>query len=128
MQEDKAIEFRQRDHLDIKTFQAMKHSLPLTRRTISPIKRDRMTKQSAVLVVEVPAPLAQRTIFPVLAAISFCHLLNDMVQSLLPAIYPILKASFRLSFGQIGIITLMYQMTASLLQPFIGNYTDRKPT
>jgi FSR family fosmidomycin resistance protein-like MFS transporter len=87
-----------------------------------------MTKQSAVLVVEVPAPLAQRTIFPVLAAISFCHLLNDMVQSLLPAIYPILKASFRLSFGQIGIITLMYQMTASLLQPFIGNYTDRKPT
>ena len=86
-----------------------------------------MAKQSAV-VIEASAPLAQQTIFPVLAAISFCHLLNDMVQSLLPAIYPILKASFRLSFGQIGIITLMYQMTASLLQPFIGNYTDRKPT
>ena len=86
-----------------------------------------MAKQSAA-VIEAPAPLAQQTIFPVLAAISFCHLLNDMVQSLLPAIYPILKASFRLSFGQIGIITLMYQMTASLLQPFIGNYTDRKPT
>jgi FSR family fosmidomycin resistance protein-like MFS transporter len=87
-----------------------------------------MAKQSAMVVVEAPTPLTQQTIFPVLAAISFCHLLNDMVQSLLPAIYPILKASFRLSFGQIGVITLMYQMTASPLQPFIGNYTDEKPT
>jgi len=66
-------------------------------------------------------------LFRVLTAVSFCHLLNDMVQSLLPSIYPILKSSFRLDFGQIGLITLTYQITASLLQPFIGHYTDRRP-
>ena len=66
-------------------------------------------------------------LFRVLTAVSFCHLLNDMVQSLLPSIYPILKSSFKLDFGQIGLITLTYQITASLLQPFIGNYTDRRP-
>jgi len=62
-----------------------------------------------------------------LAAISFSHLLNDMMQSLLPAIYPILKSSFRLDFGQVGLITLTYQLTASLLQPLVGLYTDRRP-
>ncbi len=67
------------------------------------------------------------TAFPILAAISFCHLLNDMMQSLLPAIYPILKGGFDLSFGQIGLLTLTYQTTASLLQPVIGQYTDRRP-
>lgn len=65
--------------------------------------------------------------FGVLGAISFCHALNDMFQSLLPSIYPILKASFHLDFGQIGLITLTYQLVASLLQPFVGLYTDRKP-
>jgi FSR family fosmidomycin resistance protein-like MFS transporter len=64
---------------------------------------------------------------PVLGAISFCHMLNDMMQSLLPAIYPILKGGFSLSFGQIGLLTLTYQITASLLQPLIGQYTDRRP-
>jgi FSR family fosmidomycin resistance protein-like MFS transporter len=63
----------------------------------------------------------------VLAAISFCHLLNDMMQSLLPAVYPILKGGFHLSFGQIGLLTLTYQITASLLQPVVGLYTDRRP-
>jgi FSR family fosmidomycin resistance protein-like MFS transporter len=63
-----------------------------------------------------------------LAAISFCHLLNDMLQSIIPAVYPILKTSYRLDFGQIGLITLTMQATASLLQPLIGLYTDRKPT
>jgi MFS transporter, FSR family, fosmidomycin resistance protein len=63
----------------------------------------------------------------VLAAVSFCHLINDMVQSLLPSIYPILKSSFHLDFGQIGLITLVYQITASILQPFIGHFTDRRP-
>jgi FSR family fosmidomycin resistance protein-like MFS transporter len=63
----------------------------------------------------------------VLAAVSLCHLLNDMIQSLLPSIYPILKTSFHLDFGQIGLITLVYQIVASLLQPFIGHYTDRRP-
>src|SRR5690242_5006578 len=63
----------------------------------------------------------------ILATLSFCHLLNDMMQSLLPAIYPMLKSSFGLSFGQIGLITLANQVTASLLQPAIGFATDRKP-
>ena len=69
---------------------------------------------------------AGTTLFAVLAAISFSHLLNDMVQSLIPAIYPILKDSFHLSFAQIGLITLTYQMTASVLQPAVGLYTDRR--
>ncbi|WP_254063923.1 MFS transporter, partial [Granulicella sp. S190] len=77
---------------------------------------------------KVHSPVAEEgALFRVLTAVSFCHLLNDMVQSLLPSIYPILKSSFRLDFGQIGLITLTYQITASLLQPFIGHYTDRRP-
>ena len=63
----------------------------------------------------------------VLLAISFSHLLNDLMQSLLPAIYPVLKAKFDLSFGQIGLLTLTFQITASLLQPLVGLYTDRRP-
>jgi len=74
-----------------------------------------------------PAGSREKTLFTILAAISFCHLLNDMVQSLIPAIYPILKSSFHLDFGQIGLITLTYQLTASLLQPLVGLYTDRRP-
>jgi MFS transporter, FSR family, fosmidomycin resistance protein len=69
----------------------------------------------------------EKAVFRVLAAISFCHLLNDLVQSLIPAIYPILKSSFRLDFGQIGLITLTFQLTASLMQPLVGLYTDRRP-
>jgi len=60
-------------------------------------------------------------------AVSFCHLLNDMIQSLLPAIYPILKDSFSLNFTEIGLITLAFQLTASLLQPLVGLYTDHRP-
>ncbi|MDR3482992.1 MAG: MFS transporter [Burkholderiaceae bacterium] len=67
------------------------------------------------------------TSFKVLGAISVSHLLNDMIQSLILAIYPILKGGFDLSFGQIGLITLTYQITASLLQPVIGLYTDHRP-
>ena len=63
----------------------------------------------------------------VLLALSFCHMLNDMQQSLLPAIYPILKTTYDLDFGQIGVITLTFQLTASLLQPLVGLYTDRHP-
>jgi FSR family fosmidomycin resistance protein-like MFS transporter len=77
--------------------------------------------------VERPGLVESKTVFRVLAAASFCHLLNDTMQSLLPSIYPILKTSFHLNFGQIGLLTLTYQMTASILQPFIGQYTDRKP-
>jgi FSR family fosmidomycin resistance protein-like MFS transporter len=68
------------------------------------------------------------TAFRILAAIGFCHLLNDMMQSVIPAVYPILKASYRLDFSQIGLITLTSQLTASLLQPLVGLYTDRRPT
>lgn len=76
----------------------------------------------------VPATaLAEKAIFPVLFAISFSHLLNDTMQSLIPSIYPLVKDSFRLSFAQIGLITLTFQLSASLLQPFVGLYTDRKP-
>ncbi|RSU60442.1 MFS transporter [Sphingobium yanoikuyae] len=68
------------------------------------------------------------TAFGVIVAISFCHLLNDMMQSLLPAIYPGLKSELHLSFGQIGMVTLIYQITASILQPMIGLYADKRPT
>ncbi|QXW29726.1 MFS transporter [Aeromonas sanarellii] len=67
------------------------------------------------------------TRYPVIAAISFSHLLNDMMQSVLLAIYPLLKLGLDLSFAQIGLITLTYQFTGSLLQPLIGLYTDRRP-
>jgi FSR family fosmidomycin resistance protein-like MFS transporter len=79
--------------------------------------------------VELPPVLLSedKTVFRILAAISLGHLLNDMVQSLIPAMYPIFKSSFHLDFGQIGLITLTYQITASLLQPFVGLYTDRRP-
>src|SRR6202451_1545009 len=73
------------------------------------------------------SPVHQPTRFRVLGAISFSHFLNDMIQSLILAIYPLLKNDFSLSFVQIGFITLTYQITGSLLQPFIGMYTDRKP-
>lgn len=69
----------------------------------------------------------QRTVYSVLGAISFSHLLNDMIQSLILAIYPMFKSEFALSFGQIGLITLTYQITASLLQPLVGLYTDKHP-
>lgn len=70
---------------------------------------------------------AAKTAFPILAAISVCHLLNDMMQSLLPAIYPMLKSNYGLDFGQIGVLTFTFQFTASVLQPVIGFYTDRRP-
>lgn len=71
--------------------------------------------------------MAQKTAFPIIALLSISHLLNDLIQSLLPAIYPLLKESFDLSFGQIGLITLTFQFAASLLQPLVGVYTDRHP-
>ena len=70
---------------------------------------------------------AASTAVTVLAALSFCHLLNDMMQSLLPALYPVLKTSLGLGFGEIGLITFTYQVTASLLQPVIGLVADKRP-
>jgi FSR family fosmidomycin resistance protein-like MFS transporter len=75
----------------------------------------------------VAKPASEGTVFTILGAISFSHLLNDMIQSLILAIYPILKNDFHLNFGQIGLITLTYQVTASLLQPLVGMFTDRRP-
>src|SRR6266849_7982089 len=75
-----------------------------------------------------PADMGEKTVFKILLTISFCHLLNDTLQSLIPAIYPLLKNSFHLDFGQVGLITLTLQVTASLLQPVVGMYTDRRPT
>src|ERR1700758_229908 len=83
---------------------------------------------NSIVSTDVPSETtASSVLLRVLAAISFCHLLNDMVQALLPSLYPILKSSFHLTFGQIGILTLTYQITASLLQPVVGQYTDRNP-
>ncbi|WP_017257001.1 MFS transporter [Pedobacter arcticus] len=67
------------------------------------------------------------TVYSILFAISITHLLNDMMQSVIPSIYPMIKTNFDLSFTQIGLITFTFQLTASLLQPFIGLYTDKNP-
>ncbi len=74
-----------------------------------------------------PRPAPERTLMTILLAISFAHLLNDMMQSLLPAIYPVLKQNYGLSFTQIGFLTFTFQATSSLLQPVVGSYTDRRP-
>ena len=68
------------------------------------------------------------TVVAVLAAISVCHMFNDVIQSLIMAIYPMLKSALHLDFSQIGLITFTFQCTASLLQPVVGYYTDRYPT
>ncbi len=71
--------------------------------------------------------LAKKTVYSILFSISFAHLLNDLLQAVIPAAYPILKDNYNLTFTQIGLITFSYQMAASILQPFVGFYTDRKP-
>jgi FSR family fosmidomycin resistance protein-like MFS transporter len=72
-------------------------------------------------------PEASGAVLSILGAISVAHLLNDLMQSLLPALYPLLKASYALNFAQVGLLTLTFQLTASLLQPVVGQFTDRKP-
>ena len=69
----------------------------------------------------------ERTVFAILLAISISHFLNDMMQSIIPAIYPMIKEKYGFSFGQIGVITFAFQMTSSLLQPFVGWFADRRP-
>src|SRR3954454_10674789 len=72
--------------------------------------------------------VAERTAMAVLTSVSVGHLLNDTIQSLLPALYPMFKSAFALTFAQVGLMTLTLQLTASLLQPLVGLYTDRRPT
>ncbi|WP_118180606.1 MFS transporter [Paraburkholderia phosphatilytica] len=93
----------------------------------SSLDKNVAARPAAAAAVQQAAKAVQRTVYPVLGAISFSHLLNDMIQSLILAIYPMLKDNFSLSFTQIGLITLTYQITASLLQPLVGIYTDKHP-
>jgi FSR family fosmidomycin resistance protein-like MFS transporter len=76
---------------------------------------------------QTPVVSAEQAVFPILLALSFSHLLNDTLQSLIPSIYPMVKDSFHLSFSQIGLITLTFQLSASVFQPLVGLYTDKKP-
>jgi len=71
--------------------------------------------------------ITKTTVYSILLMISFSHMLNDTIQSLIPSIYPLVKKSFHLSFSQVALITLTFQMASSLLQPLVGSYTDRKP-
>ncbi|PYU28571.1 MAG: MFS transporter [Acidobacteria bacterium] len=86
-------------------------------------------KEGSVSTTQVETSLesGSKTVLEILVVISFCHLLNDMISSLLPAIYPLLKESYHLNFFEVGVITLTYQCTASLLQPLVGLHTDRRP-
>ena len=86
-----------------------------------------MQMQNGVTELTRKEEIAENTVFAVLIAISISHLLNDTIQSVIPAIYPLLKESFHLSFTQVGLITLTFQLTASLLQPFVGLYADHRP-
>ena len=71
--------------------------------------------------------VAEGTAYAILFTMGVCHLLNDMIQSVIPAIYPLLKERYSFSFAQIGVITLVFQLTSSVLQPFVGQYADRRP-
>ncbi len=74
-----------------------------------------------------PTSSAESTAFTVLFALSFCHMLNDVMQSLIAAIYPMLKEDYHLSFWQIGLLTMAFQVTASILQPLVGFVADKRP-
>ena len=71
--------------------------------------------------------VGEGTAYAILFSMGFCHLLNDMIQSVIPAMYPLLKDSFGFTFAQIGVITLIFQLTSSVFQPFVGQYADRHP-
>jgi FSR family fosmidomycin resistance protein-like MFS transporter len=86
-----------------------------------------MQKAVAATANDTAMPPARGAVLPVLISLSFCHMLNDLMQSLIPALYPMLKQQFHLDFTQVGLITLSFQLTASLLQPTVGVYTDRRP-
>jgi FSR family fosmidomycin resistance protein-like MFS transporter len=86
-----------------------------------------MTTKSLSEPLEQTKAIAEKTVYSILFTISLSHLLNDMLQSVIPSIYPLIKTTYHLSFSDIGLVTLTYQLSASLLQPFVGMYTDKKP-
>ena len=86
-----------------------------------------MSKVSTTLAATAAPPAKSQASYGILGALSTSHMVNDMMQSLILAMYPVLKGDFHLSFGQVGLITLVYQLTASLFQPLIGLYTDKRP-
>ncbi|QTE37934.1 MFS transporter [Mucilaginibacter gossypii] len=86
-----------------------------------------MKSTSPTTIIPEPKKLVQQTVYSILFTISLAHFINDMLQSVIPSIYPLIKQRFSLKFNQIGLITFTYQITASILQPFVGLYTDKKP-
>ncbi|MEO3403391.1 MFS transporter [Mucilaginibacter sp. CAU 1740] len=86
-----------------------------------------MESTSPTTTIAEPKKLVQQTVYSILFTISLAHFINDMLQSVIPSIYPLIKQRFSLNFTQIGLITFTYQITASILQPFVGLYTDKKP-
>ncbi|MCF0062099.1 MFS transporter [Dyadobacter chenwenxiniae] len=84
-------------------------------------------EQDPIAADSTAAISTSQTVFPILLALSFCHLLNDTMQSLIPSIYPMVKESFQLNFTQIGLITFTFQVSASVLQPVVGAFTDKRP-
>ena len=86
-----------------------------------------MESTSPTISATEPKKLVQHTVYSILFTISLAHFINDMLQSVIPSIYPLIKQRFSLNFTQIGLITFTYQITASILQPFVGLYTDKKP-
>ena len=95
--------------------------------TVAAIPAESGLRDGPAFAVPTPAAGESATTFTILISLSLCHFLNDMNQSLVPAIYPILKDAYQLDFGQIGLITLAFQLTASLLQPVVGMVTDKRP-
>ena len=110
----------------------MQKSLPLEEKSL-PLEKSRPAEKALPLEQALPATSprgpanAPEATFSIVLVLSLAHLLNDMMQSLLPAIYPVIKQSYGLDFGQVGLITLAFQLTASLFQPVVGLYTDRHP-
>src|SRR5712691_7212198 len=102
---------------------------PRYRGLLNQADKQKMASDTNLTAIRAAAPgdTGEKTVFKILLTISFCHLLNDTLQSLIPAIYPLLKNSFHLAFGQVGLIALTLQLTASILQPLVGLYTDRRP-
>ena len=91
------------------------------------MKKYDMTIRTLCARIKGQPDVTEGTAYAILFTISFAHLLNDMIQSVIPAIYPMIKDKFGFSFAQIGVITLVFQLTSSILQPFVGRYADRHP-